>query len=40
MKQTYLVQAEMKNGYPTLSHFRSLSEEGRCYFIFAGFWDL
>jgi len=34
------VQAEMKNGYPTLSYFRSLSEEGRCYFIFAGFWDL
>jgi hypothetical protein len=34
------IQAEIENGYPTLSHFRSLSEEGRCFFIFAGFWDL
>ena len=34
------VREEMQNGYPTLNHFRSLSEEGHCYFIFAGFWDL
>ncbi|EDN69379.1 hypothetical protein BGP_3449 [Beggiatoa sp. PS] len=30
----------MENDYSTLNHFRSLSEEGRCFFIFAGFWNL
>lgn len=34
------IQAEMKSGYPTLNRFRSLSEEGYCYFIFTGIWDL
>jgi WD40 repeat protein len=34
------IQAEMKNGYRTLNHFRSRSEEGRCYFILTGIWDL
>lgn len=34
------IREEIKNAYPMLSHFRSLSEEGHCYFIFAGFWDL
>jgi WD40 repeat protein len=36
----HFIQAEMKSGYPTLNHFRSLSEEGYCHFILAGFWDL
>ncbi len=26
--------------YRVLHHFRHLSEEGKCYFIFAGFWHL
>ncbi len=34
------IQAEMNSGYPTLNRFRSLSEEGYCYFIFTGIWDL
>jgi len=34
------IRREIADGYPTLSHFRNLSEEGRCHFIFAGFWDL
>ncbi|RKZ56946.1 MAG: hypothetical protein DRR08_20300, partial [Candidatus Parabeggiatoa sp. nov. 2] len=34
------IQAEIKNGYRTLNHFRSRSEEGRCYFILTGIWDL
>jgi WD40 repeat protein len=31
---------EIADGYPTLSHFRNLSEEGRCHFMLAGFWEL
>jgi hypothetical protein len=31
---------EEKNNYPTLSQFRRLTEERRCYFILAGFWYL
>jgi hypothetical protein len=34
------IRDEIANGYPMLSHFRSLSDEGRCHFILAGFWDL
>jgi WD40 repeat protein len=34
------IRDEMANGYPMLSHFRTLSEQGRCYFILAGFWYL
>ncbi|MDM8560210.1 hypothetical protein [Candidatus Parabeggiatoa sp. HSG14] len=34
------IRDEMTKGYPILSQFRSLSEEGRCHFIFAGFWYL
>ncbi len=34
------IRAEAQNDYPTLQVFRSLSEEGRCFFILAGFWDL
>ena len=34
------VRAEHERGYPTLARLRSLSEEGRCHFILAGFWDL
>jgi len=34
------IRDEMANGYPMLSRFRTLSEEGRCYFILAGFWYL
>ena len=36
----HFIQAEMKSGYHTLNRFRSLSEEGDCHFILAGFWDL
>jgi hypothetical protein len=32
--------AEEEKGFETLSAFRSLSEEGRCFFILAGFWRL
>jgi hypothetical protein len=31
---------EDRNGYPQLSALRALSEEGRCWFMLAGFWDL
>ena len=31
---------EAKTGYKNLSMFRRLSEEGRSYFILAGYWDL
>jgi hypothetical protein len=34
------IHDEMEKGYPTLKHFRSLSGEDRCHFIFAGFWNL
>jgi hypothetical protein len=34
------VAAEAQTGYHTLHQFRSLSEEGRCHFILAGFWTL
>jgi WD40 repeat protein len=34
------IQTEMKTNYRILTHFRSLSEEGHCHFILAGFWDL
>jgi hypothetical protein len=34
------IRQQIKNGYPIIRDFRSLSEEGRCFFIFAGFWDL
>jgi WD40 repeat protein len=34
------IRKEIAEDYPTLSRFRNLSEEGRCYFIIAGFWDL
>lgn len=31
---------ESGNGYAQLSTLRALSEEGRCWFMLAGFWDL
>lgn len=31
---------EAVHGYPQLSTLRALSEEGRCWFMLAGFWDL
>lgn len=31
---------ESRHGYPQLSALRALSEEGRCWFMLAGFWDL
>lgn len=34
------IESETKNGCKTLHMFRSLSEEGICHFIFAGFWKL
>jgi sugar lactone lactonase YvrE len=34
------IRSEITNGYPTLNKFRSVSEEGRCHFFLAGFWDL
>lgn len=33
-------RVEMQAEYPVLSKFRSLSDEGKCFFILAGFWDL
>ena len=33
-------RAESGSGYAQLSTLRSLSEEGRCWFMLAGFWDL
>jgi sugar lactone lactonase YvrE len=34
------IQREIAEGYPTLNKFRSVSEEGHCHFILAGFWNL
>lgn len=34
------IRAEMERGYPILRRFRSVSEEGHCHFILAGFWEL
>ncbi|KAF1722334.1 hypothetical protein [Pseudoxanthomonas wuyuanensis] len=34
------LRAEAAGGYAQLSALRSLSEEGRCHFMLAGFWDL
>jgi hypothetical protein len=34
------IRHEMEQKYPMLRHFRALSGEGRCHFIFAGFWNL
>ena len=34
------IKQEKQNNYTTLHTFRSLSEEGRCHFILAGFWEL
>ncbi len=34
------IRHEMEQDYPMLRHFRALSGEGRCHFIFAGFWNL
>jgi transcriptional regulator with XRE-family HTH domain len=34
------IRQEIKNDCPILKKFRSLSGEGHCFFIFAGFWDL
>jgi len=31
---------EAQAGYPQLAALRALSEEGRCHFMLAGFWDL
>ncbi len=36
----WFVAQEMARGYETLNQFRSLSEEGKCFFILAGFWKL
>jgi len=34
------IQSDMKQGYRTLNHFRSVSEQGHCHFIIAGFWEV
>ncbi len=34
------IKCEMEHQYQTLNQFRSLSEEGRCFFVLAGFWNL
>ena len=34
------IRREIAEGYPTLNKFRSISEEGYCHFILAGFWNL
>jgi len=34
------IRQEIETGYSTLRHFRTLSEEGVCHFILAGYWDL
>ncbi len=36
----YFIQTEIKTNYPILNRLRSLSEQGHCYFILAGFWNL
>ena len=33
-------RADAEQGYAQLSSLRALSEEGRCHFLLAGFWDL
>lgn len=34
------LREESRSGYAQLASLRSLSEEGRCHFMLAGFWDL
>ena len=34
------IRDEKENDYAILNQLRKLSEEGRCYFILAGFWEL
>ena len=34
------ISADARAGYPVLQAMRALAEEGRAYFILAGFWDL
>ncbi|NJO17279.1 MAG: hypothetical protein HC877_16505 [Thioploca sp.] len=34
------IQTEIQQNYPTLTCFHNLSEEGHCYFVLAGFWQL
>lgn len=34
------LRAEAADGYPQLAALRAISEEGRCHFMLAGFWDL
>ena len=34
------LRAEAAQGYPQLAALRALSEQGRCHFMLAGFWDL
>jgi len=34
------ISADAKAGYPVVQAMRALAEEGRAYFILAGFWDL
>ena len=36
----HFIAQESHTNYTTLHTFRSLSEEGRCHFILAGFWQL
>ncbi|MFG6109818.1 hypothetical protein [Stenotrophomonas nematodicola] len=34
------LRADASAGYPQLAALRAISEEGRCHFMLAGFWDL
>ncbi|RKH21360.1 hypothetical protein D7X74_01380 [Corallococcus sp. CA047B] len=34
------IKTEAQSGFPVLQAMRALAEEGRAYFILAGFWDL
>jgi len=34
------IAADAKAGYPVLQELRALAEEGRAYFVLAGFWEL
>ncbi|MCK5058632.1 MAG: hypothetical protein KAT34_18405 [Candidatus Aminicenantes bacterium] len=34
------IAEEVRSGFTTLRQLRSLSEEGKCYFIMTGFWEL
>ncbi|MCY1045633.1 WD40 repeat domain-containing protein [Corallococcus sp. bb12-1] len=34
------IRSEAQSGFPVLQAMRALAEEGRAYFILAGFWDL